>query len=408
MDKKPTYEELEQRVKELEKETTNRKMSEQELRATHDYTVAGCIAHDVNNLLMAVQGNVSLMLCDIDSTHPHYEGVKKIETQIKSGAKLAMQLLGYARKGKYEVNPINLNKLVEETSETFERTRDEITIYRELAPDLLGMEANQGQIEQVLLNLYVNAADAMRLGGNLILRTRNVTHRDMRGKLYNPKSGDYVSLTVTDTGEGMDQETLQRIFDPFFTTKEKGRGTGLGLASVYGIIKGHGGYIDVESEKGNGTTFSIYLPATDREVEKVPEWPQEAICGSGTILLVDDEAVALGVGGKLLKRLGYTVFEAKSGREAVETFQANRDNIDLVILDMVMPDMGGGEAYDRMKEINADIKVLLSSGYSIEGEATEILERGCNGFIQKPFNLNELSQKIRVILDKKYQASVRR
>ncbi|GAH46406.1 unnamed protein product, partial [marine sediment metagenome] len=190
-------------------------------------------------------------------------------------------------------------------------------------------------------------------------------------------------------------------FEPFFTTKEMGRGTGLGLASVYGIIKGHGGYIDVESEPGRGTTFSIYLPATEEKVEKAVETAKQIIEGRGTILFVDDEAVILDMGVKVLKRLGYTVLEAKGGREAVEIYKAKKDAIDLVILDMIMPKMGGGEAYDRMKEINPNVKVLLSSGYGIESLAKEILKRGCDAFIQKPFGMQDLSVRIREILDKK-------
>jgi len=243
-------------------------------------TLAGGIAHDFNNLLMGIQGNVSLMAMDIDSTHPHY---KRIEKQVQSGVKLTQQLLGYARKGRYEVKPIDLNQLVEETSETFSRTNKEITIHQELAKDLFAIEADLGQIEQVLLNLYVNAADAMHGGGNLILKTMNTAHKDMKGKLYDPKPGNYVLLTVTDTGTGMDKETIERIFDPFFTTKKMGRGTGLGLASAYGIIKGHGGYIDVESNKGRGTTFSIYLPASEKKIQKAIKTAEPFIRGTGTV-----------------------------------------------------------------------------------------------------------------------------
>jgi len=179
-----------------------------------------------------------------------------------------------------------------------------------------------------------------------------------------------------------------------------GRGTGLGLASVYGIIKGHGGYIDVDSEIDRGTTFSIYLPATDKEAEETVKAAKQIIKGSGTVLLVDDEAMVLDVGVKVLKRLGYTVLEAKGGREAVEIYKANGNKIDLVILDMIMPNMGGGEAYDKMKEINPNVKVLLSSGYSVDSEAKEILTRGCDGFIQKPFTMKELSQSIREVTGK--------
>ena len=364
-------------------------------------TLAGGIAHDFNNLLMGVQGNVSLMLMNMDSTHAHYERLKNIEKQVESGARLTSHLLGYARKGKYEVKAVDLNQLVEETCETFGRTRKEINIHRQLAEELSAIEADSGQIEQVLLNLFVNAADAMPGGGDLILKTMNTNHNDMKGKLYEPKPGKYVLLAVTDTGTGMNRETMERIFDPFFTTKVMGRGTGLGLASSYGIIKGHGGYIDVESEKGHGATFKIYLPASEKEVRKVVTTAEEIIEGTGTALLVDDEDVILEVGQDLLEAMGYRVLIARDGKEAIEVYEKNRDDIDIVVLDMVMPNMGGGEAYDRMKKINPDIKVLLSSGYSIDGEATEILERGCDAFIQKPFKMKDLSQAIRKILGKK-------
>jgi CheY-like chemotaxis protein len=206
-------------------------------------------------------------------------------------------------------------------------------------------------------------------------------------------------LTITDTGTGMDKKTQEHIFDPFFTTKEMGRGTGLGLASVYGIVKAHGGFIDVESKKGRGTTFSIYLPESEKRPEEVMRSAEQITKGTGTILFVDDEAMVLDVGPKMIEHLGYTVLEAKGGRNAIEIYGANKDRIDLVILDMIMPDIGGGETYDRMKEINPSVKVLLSSGYSINGQAKEILGRGCDGFIQKPFKMKELSEKIREILD---------
>ena len=363
-------------------------------------TLAGGVAHDFNNLLMGIQGNVSLMLMDMDSAHPDYERLKNIEKQIQSGARLTSHLLGYARKGKYEVKPLDLNQLVEETSDTFGRTKKEITIHQEPAEDLFPVEADPGQIEQVLLNLFVNASDAMPGGGKLILKTMNITHKDMKGKLYEPKAGNYVLLTVTDAGIGMYRKTMERIFDPFFTTKEMGRGTGLGLASAYGIIKAHGGYIDVDSRRGHGTTFSIYLPATEKEVQRVVRTAERVAKGTGKVLLVDDEEVVLEVGQELLEATGYTVLTAKDGKEAIKVYRKNRDNIDIVVLDMVMPNMGGGEAYDRMKEMNPNVKVLLSSGYSIDGEASEILERGCDGFIQKPFTMKDLSGEIGKILGK--------
>jgi len=335
-------------------------------------TLAGGIAHDFNNLMMGMQGNISLILYDAETSRPYYNRLKNIEKLIQSGSELTRQLLAYARKGKYEVKPINLNQIVKYNSETFGRTKKNITIHREFAEDLSAIKADESQIGQVLINLYINAADAMPDGGELILKTMNVTHRKMKNKRYDPKPGPYVLLQVTDNGAGMDEKTIERIFEPFFTTKEMGGGSGLGLASVYGIIKGHGGYIDVDSEKGRGTTFSIYLPASDQYVREAPEPNDRIIKGDETILLVDDEEVVIDVAGQLLKKLGYHVIEAGSGREAIQLFRKQCDKIDMVILDMIMPDIGGGEVYDRIKEIDSQVKVLLSSGYSIGGQATDV------------------------------------
>ena len=358
-------------------------------------TLAGGIAHDFNNLLMAIQGNASLIRCDLDSDNLHCQSLMNIENAVKSGSKLTNQLLGYARKGKYQVNSICLNQLVEETANTIVRTRKDITVHYELSKDLKAILADQGQIEQVLMNLFVNAADAMAAEGDLFLKTFNITHKNIKSSLYTPKPGKYVQLTVTDTGIGMDKKTQGRIFEPFYTTKEMGRGTGLGLASVFGIIKGHGGYIDVESEVGRGATFKIYLPASSQKiVESVTEEPNRIINGSGTILLVDDEQLVLETGSKILEKFGYTVIEANGGNEAVAIYKEHKEKIDMVILDMIMPGMGGGRVFDKIKEMNPEVRVLLSSGYSIDGQATEILRRGCDDFIQKPFSINKLSEKI--------------
>ena len=236
-------------------------------------------------------------------------------------------------------------------------------------------------------------------GGNLILKTENTTHNNIKSEMYKPKPGNYVVLTVADTGIGMDKETMNRIFDPFFTTKKMGRGTGLGLASVYGIISAHGGYIDVESGKGHGTIFRIYLPASADKVINAAKIPNESVAkGSGTVLFVDDSEVVLQVGSELLEAIGYRALTVRGGKEAIELYRKNQDEIDIVLLDMIMPNMGGGEVYDRLKEISPDIKVLLSSGYSVDGQAAEILKRGCDGFIQKPFTMKELSAKITEVL----------
>ena len=364
-------------------------------------TLAGGLAHDFNNLLMGIQGYASLLSKDVDVTQPQYNWVRHIEDQVKSGAELTRQLLGFARGGKYDVKLTDINELVRKSSSMFGRTKREITIKEEYAQNIWAVEVDQGQIEQILLNLYVNAWQAMPAGGDLFLETKNVTLDESFTKPYHLQPGRYVKISVTDTGTGMDEATQQRIFDPFFTTKQMARGTGLGLASAYGIIRNHEGIINVYSKKGHGCTFNIYLPAVESVVpDEGPIVEDEQIKGgTETILLVDDEPAVLAVGNALLRELGYTVLEARGGEDAVEIYEENKDKIGLVLLDMVMPRMGGREAYDKMKEINPDVRVLLSSGYSKDGQATEILERGCNGFIQKPFNMKELSEKIREILD---------
>jgi two-component system cell cycle sensor histidine kinase/response regulator CckA len=362
--------------------------------------LAGGIANDFNNLLSVIQASASLMLLDIDASHPHYENLRNIEKQIQQGSKLSAQLLGYAGKGRYDVRTIDINQLVAETSETFGKARRKITIHHEFAHDLFTVEADRSQIEQVLRDLLANAVDAMPDGGDLTLKTANVTHKDMGGHVHDPKPGYYVRLTVTDTGAGMDKETQARIFEPFFTTKKDTGATGIGLASAYGIVEGHRGYIDVHSEKGRGTSFNIYLQASEKKVKKTLSLPDRLIAGTGTVLLVDDELMVLELGMKLLEKLGYTVIQAKGGREAVEIYKTSPDSIDLVILDMIMPDMGGGETYDRIKEINPGVKVILSTGYSTDGRATEILERGCDGFLPKPYTIRELSASIEEVLRK--------
>ena len=364
-------------------------------------TLAGGVAHDFNNLLMGIQGHASLILMHMDDTHPDIVHLKGIEDMVQRGSDLTSQLLGFARGGRYHVIPTNLNEIIKKIALMFGRTRKEIIIREKFEQKLWSADVDRGQIEQVLLNLYVNAWQAMPKGGDLYIQTENITLDEGYVKPFKIEPGNYIKISITDTGVGMDERTKERIFEPFFSTKEMGRGTGtgLGLATVYGIIKNHGGFINVYSEKGEGTTFTIYLPASEKEVIDEKELSTEILRGSEIILLVDDEKMILDVGQEILKSLGYTVFTAKSGKEAIEIISKSLPSTpDLVILDMIMPGISGGETYDMIKEINPRVKVLLSSGYSIDGQAEEIMARGCDSFIQKPFDMKEISQKIRKIL----------
>jgi len=363
-------------------------------------TLAGGIAHDFNNLLMGIQGYASLTLLDLDPSHPHYERLKRIEEQVQSGTDLTRQLLGFARGGRYEVKPTDMNEIVKKTSSMFGRTKKEISIHRKYDRKLWSVEADRGQMEQIFMNLYVNAWQAMPGGGDIFLATENVFLDETEAQLMSVIPGRYVKITISDTGTGMDGKTRERIFDPFFTTKAMGRGTGLGLAMVYGIVKGHGGMIHAESEPGHGSTFTILLPASDKEVIKEAKEAGTIVKGGETILLVDDEPMVAEVTGELLTSLGYRVFMAGSGQEAIAVYLAKKGEIDLVVLDMIMPGLSGGETFDRLKEIDPGVKVLLSSGYSIDGEAKTIMDRGCNGFLQKPFHIEKLSGKLREVLDR--------
>jgi len=362
-------------------------------------TLAGGIAHDFNNLLMGIQGNISLSIAEIDSGSPVLENLEKVEQYVQDGVELTKQLLGFARGGKYEVRLTDVNHLLKEQNLLFSRANKHISFELTYAPNLLSVEADPGQLEQVILNLYMNALQAMPKEGTLRVQTENITIDSEQFKPYRIKAGQYVKITITDTGIGMDEDTQLRIFDPFFTTREKERGTGLGLAAVYGIVKNHEGFIDVSSRQGRGTRFEVYFPAVPKVAAPPNILADKISPGVETALLVDDEEMIIDVGKKMLNKLGYEVLTARNGAEAVEIYESYQDTIDFVLLDMVMPKIGGGEAFDRLREISPAVKVILCSGYSIDGQAADILNRGCNAFIQKPFNLKTLSQNIRTVLD---------
>ena len=362
-------------------------------------TLAGGIAHDFNNLLMGIQGRILLMQQSTDPASPQIKHLQSIVDHVRSASRLTSQLLGFARAGKYDPKATDLNALIEKTVDMFGRTRKELRIHQSLAGDLKSAVVDRSQVEQVLLNLLVNAWQAMPEGGDITVETCNTTLSEIQERLYSLTPGDYAAITVSDTGMGMDAKTQERIFEPFFTTKPRGRGTGLGLASAYGIIRNHNGAIDVTSSPGQGASFTILLPAAECEAEYETVPVQDIPLGTETILLVDDEEMVLAVAADLLETLGYRVIIAKGGHAALSAYADKGEEIDLVLLDLIMPDLSGKETFAQLKSVNPQVRVLLSSGYSLDGEAAAIMQQGCKGFIQKPFDLEQLSNKIRQVLN---------
>ncbi len=395
--------ELRNTNKKLREEIEERKRTEKQLIQMQKMdaigTLAGGIAHDFNNLLGGILGNVNILQDVAKSQKFVAKKLNTIEKIVNSGSELASQLLGFARGGKYQVKQTSLNHLIKDTMEIFIRTRKQIQVHSDFVTVLWQIESDQTQIEQVLLNLFINAADAMPAGGTISVKTENVVLQNHFTKLYNTTPGKYVKLNVSDTGHGMDKNIKDRIFEPFFTTKEQGKGTGLGLASAYGIIRNHNGIIEVASEPGQGTSFQIYLPAIEKKIALKKVQKNRIIRGDETVLLVDDEEDFRFIGKEMLKKMGYQVLTAKDGVEAVEIYSDNKNNIGLVVLDMIMPIMGGGETFDKLKEMDSSVKILLVSGYSQSGDVSEILSRGCNGFLQKPFSMTVFSEKLREVLD---------
>ena len=362
-------------------------------------TLAGGIAHDFNNLLMGIQGHVSMMRVGLDPEHPMKNRLDAIEQTVESGSRLTRQLLGIARNQKAEIRTADINEIVSGSIEMFGRTRKAVTIHPDLDPATGTADVDPGQIHQVLLNLYLNAWQAMDGTGDIFVTT-GIETLDRDFALANEIApGRYVKIAVRDTGEGMDEATLARIFEPFFTTRKRGEGTGLGLSSAYGIIRGHGGLIRARSRPGAGTTFEIFLPASSRPAASPIPARREMIRGAESVLLVDDEEMIRVIGQQLLEGLGYRVEVAESGEAAVDRFRRAGGAFDLVILDLVMPRMDGEMTYRALREIDRDVRVILSSGYRLDDRVRKILDEGSAGFIQKPFGLEALSVKIREVLD---------
>jgi PAS domain S-box-containing protein len=366
--------------------------------------LAGGIAHDFNNLLTVIQGNVALLLRDASAGTPGLEFLRAIEKASGRAAELVRQLLAYSRRTILWLKPINLHQSIEEVVTILRRTIDpRITVSVQSAADLWPVQADPSQVHQVLMNLCLNSRDAMPEGGQLMLETDNVelTAEAIQGRIE-ARQGQFVRLRVRDTGHGIPPAVLPRIFDPFFTTKQPGKGTGLGLALVFGIIKQHRGWIECSSEVNQGTTLTIYFPRSAAPVAAAPE-PQpdaQVLVGHETILLVDDEEMICNLGRRMLQRAGYQVLLADNGEQALTVYRTERSRIDLVILDLTMPRLSGKDTLRQLLQVNPEIRVIIASGYSADDMNTSGLEK-VEGFIPKPFREEDLLKMIRRALDRR-------
>lgn len=366
-------------------------------------TLAGGIAHDFNNILMGIQGYTSLVRSSLPPDSPGYQKLANVDDYVHSGSEMTRQLLGFAQKNDRRKTVININSLLKMSARMFGRTKKDISIRQNLQKGIWSCQGDEGQIKQVLLNLYVNAWQAMPGGGHLYLKSENVVVSKTKSIELGLKSpGHYIKVSVVDTGEGIDRMIIDRIFDPFFTTKSRGGGTGIGLATAYGIIKSHGGAFRVLSKQGQGSSFSFFLPAAGEEGSRMLSAngkSKEAVLinGKGKVLLVDDEQSMVAVCSEMLNCLGYSVISATTGKEALEKARRESD-IDLVVLDMVMPEMNGVEMFKQLRMIRSDLKILLSSGYNRQEDVEELLDLKTSAFIQKPYDINLLSEKLNAMM----------
>jgi two-component system, cell cycle sensor histidine kinase and response regulator CckA len=365
-------------------------------------TLAGGIAHDFNNLLQVVLGYSELVLADEGLPDHLRSDLGRVLLAGKNGSDLVQRLLTFSRKSETKPLNLDLNQRIRQTEKFLQRTIPKmIDIELILADDLDRIHADPIQMDQVLMNLAVNAKDAMPDGGKLTIETSNVFLDEEYTRAHlGAKPGEYVLLSVTDTGRGINRETLSHIFEPFFTTKEAGKGTGLGLAMVYGIVKQHSGYITCYSEPDEGTTFKIYFPAIEMEMNlDVATTGIMPAFGTETILLVDDEELVRDLGKRILERSGYTVLTAANGKKALDLYKRERDKISLVILDLIMPEMGGKQCLEELLRIDPKARVLIASGFAADGQTRKAVEIGARGFVDKPYNMKGMLKAVREVLD---------
>ncbi|HEV2304784.1 MAG TPA: response regulator [Candidatus Acidoferrales bacterium] len=392
------------------KNRAEHKRTEQRMRQLEKFEaigkLAGGIAHDFNNVIGAIMGWAELGSEEVPEGSRARKFFQQIRAQSDRAAGLTRQLLAYARRQTLEPRTVNLNQLISETTALLQKAiGEQIEMKFVLAPDLQTTRADPSQLEQVLMNLCFNARDAMPKGGQLLIETKNVDlDHTYTGRHEYAKPGKYVALTVADTGTGMPPAMLSHIFEPFFTTKEVGRGTGLGLATAYGIVKQHDGLIEVYSELGKGSVFQVYLPVKNGAPAPKPEMSDVAVRGgTETILVAEDHAGNLEMVDEILRNLGYRVILAKDGEEAIRKFREDQKDIALILLDVVMPRLGGAEAYEKIRMIRPNVPVIFSSGYSEESARLESFASCGAVLLQKPFAPGILARKVREALDKKIE-----
>jgi PAS domain S-box-containing protein len=359
--------------------------------------LAGGIAHNFNNLLMGIHGSVELIRMEADPTDKGDANLRNISKCVNSGAELTRQLLGMARGGKYTPEPLDINENIRNCLEAFSRNTSDIQINWNLENSVWEIKADREQIRTVLSSLFDNAGLSMQQGGCLFVSSENVALHEEAAH-SNLRPGRYVKISVSDNGCALDSKDLEHIFDPFYAGLSVANGEGLGLAAAYGITRNHGGVITIDSIQGKGTTFNVYFPAVAAKSPVADVKPVPLESKSQTVLLVDDEKIVAQVGAAMLKKMGYEVLLAHDAEAGLEVFLANREKVGMVLLDMIMPGLCGEEAFQKFKAIDPRIKILLCSGYSIHGEASRIMEQGCNGFIQKPFTIKELSTKVQQVI----------
>jgi len=394
-------------------DVTDQRNLEAQLRQAHKMEavgqLAGGIAHDFNNLLTGILGNLSLAIADLSDSHPLREMLTNAEVATLRAAELTRQLLGFSRRTPLRSGPHDLHSSIDETVRLLRRTFDPRTrVEVQHAADLWPIQADASQMGQVLMNLCLNARDAMPEGGTLKLETSNAhIDSDAAARTIDGRAGDFVHLRVSDTGQGMVPGVQERIFEPFFTTKEPGKGTGLGLAMVFGIIKQHQGWIECKSDPGKGTVFDIYLPrALEPIAVPAPAPLADGVRGgTETILLADDEEVVGRLALTILERLGYKVLSALDGAEAVDIYRQRAKDIDLVILDLAMPRLSGADALRELRTINPAVSVLISSGYSSDEDLRTVERAGVLGFIAKPYRAIDLARRVRAALDQVERAT---